>query len=87
MRFDPGVGFIPPFLCWHLTNVRNCSGIMATDPCVTIDGFTTEPVSRDDAVCPATTPRPDDSCVPLTIWLRWRQWRALGACGCASRHP
>lgn len=41
-----GVGTNPPFLDWHLTNLRNYSGIMATNPSAVIDGFTLEPLGQ-----------------------------------------
>lgn len=41
-----GVGTNPPFLDWHLTNLRQYTGLTATNPSTTIDGFTFEPLGQ-----------------------------------------
>lgn len=41
-----GVGTNPPYLDWHMTNVRQYAGLSATNPTTKIDGFTLEPLGQ-----------------------------------------
>ena len=41
-----GVGTNPPYLDWHLTNLRQYTGITASNPTTKIDGFTLEPLGQ-----------------------------------------
>ncbi len=41
-----GVGTNPPYLDWHLTNLRQYTGLTATNPSSKIDGLTLEPLGQ-----------------------------------------
>lgn len=41
-----GVGTNPPYLDWHLTNLRQYAGLTASNPASKIDGFTLEPLGQ-----------------------------------------
>lgn len=41
-----GVGTNSPFLDWHLTNLRQYTGLTATNPSTSVDGFNFEPLGQ-----------------------------------------